>query len=207
MVGIIEYGSGNVEAILKIYRDLKIKCDLVDSPIDIPNYSHYILPGVGDFDETISKLRNSGMINVLEKEIFDNNKPILGICVGMQILAEKSEEGELPGLGWIPGYVKKFDRKLIKQKPYLPHMGWNTIMLKKSSSLFKNIDNDLGFYFVHSFYFDCKSSDNVLSSTVYGEEFTSAVYNKNIYGTQFHPEKSHSNGVKLFSNFSALKNA
>jgi len=150
-------------------------------------------------------LIDSGFKQELNKLVLVNKVPILGICVGLQVMGYGSEEGDLTGLGWIPGKVKKLDKFKIKSKPKLPHMGWNTIKDLKSHSLFKGIDNDFGFYFVHSFYFECECKDNILTISNYGEDFASAIYSQHIIGTQFHPEKSHGNGVQLLKNFAELK--
>ena len=122
----------------------------------------------------------------------------------MHVLCESSEEGNLPGLGWIKGSVKKIDKSLLKEKPYLPHLGWNSISLSKTEALFDGVDEEIGFYFLHSFYMDCANESNAISKTNYGKVFTSAVNNNNIYGVQFHPEKSHSNGVTLLRNFAKV---
>jgi glutamine amidotransferase len=140
----------------------------------------------------------------LDHEVLKNKVPVLGICVGMQILANKSEEGILSGLGWINGEVKKIDKTLLKQKPKVPHLGWNSVELNKMNSLFDGIDTDEGFYFLHSYYFDCVNDSDVLTRTFYGKSFASAVNNNNVYGVQFHPEKSHHNGVRLLQNFATL---
>ena len=136
--------------------------------------------------------------------MINDKVPILGICVGLQVMGFGSEEGNLQGLGWIPGTVKKFDINKIESKPKLPHMGWNTIKDIHNHNLFKGIDNEFGFYFVHSFYFECVSEDNILTTSNYGTDFTSSIYSDHIIGTQFHPEKSHGNGVLLFKNFAQL---
>ena len=152
----------------------------------------------------MGQLINSGIKQELNKLVLQEKIPILGICVGLQVMGYGSEEGILPGLGWIPGKVKKFDESKIKIKPKLPHMGWNVIKDVKTHPLFKGIDSDFGFYFVHSFYFECESKKNILATSNYGIEFTSSIYAGHIFGTQFHPEKSHSNGVQLFKNFAEL---
>ena len=128
----------------------------------------------------------------------------MGICVGLQVMGYGSDEGELPGLGWIPGRVKKFDSSTIDTKPKIPHMGWNTIKDLKQHPLFANIDNDFGFYFTYSYYFECEDEENKLTTSNYGSEFTSSIISNHIIGTQFHPEKSHGNGVQLLKNFSEL---
>ena len=152
----------------------------------------------------MQQLIDSGLKDKLNELVIDKKVPILGICVGLQVMGYGSEEGDLPGLGWIPGNVKKFDESRIEIKPKLPHMGWNVINDVRRHPLFKGIDSDFGFYFVHSFYFECENEDNILTTSNYGGQFTSSIYANHIYGTQFHPEKSHGNGVQLFKNFTEL---
>ncbi len=204
MIGIVNYGSGNIQAIKNIYNSLNIQTKIITDPSELKEADKLILPGVGAFDETMKQLIDSGLKEELDNLVLNHKVPILGICVGMQIMADSSEEGILNGLGWIKGEVKKFDISLFNQKPYLPHMGWNTIKPKKENPIFFNIDEELGFYFVHSYFFDCVNKQNILATSDYGIEFSSSVVNENIYGMQFHPEKSHSNGVKLLHNFSKL---
>ncbi|MBK7098449.1 MAG: imidazole glycerol phosphate synthase subunit HisH [Sphingobacteriales bacterium] len=201
MIGIIDYGSGNIQAIATIYNRLNIECKIVNTTNQLADIDKIVLPGVGAFDAAMERLFKSGMKDKLDAEVLLKKKPVLGICVGMQILGNGSDEGKLPGLGWIPGYVHKFDPNTITKKPKFPHMGWNTIEDKKKHSLFSNIDTDFGFYFVHSYYFKCESDENILSTTNYGINFASTIENLNIIGTQFHPEKSHKNGIQLFKNF------
>tara|TARA_X000000950_G_scaffold18970_1_gene20528 strand:- start:13323 stop:13937 length:615 start_codon:yes stop_codon:yes gene_type:complete len=204
MIGIIDYGSGNIHAIATIYKNLNIECQVLRNPKDLRKANKLILPGVGAFDATMQQLIDSGLKEELNKLVLEKKVPILGICVGLQVMGLGSEEGKLPGLGWIPGKVKKFDESKIKIKPKLPHMGWNVIKDLRKHPLFKDIDSDFGFYFVHSFYFECKNPENILSISNYGCEFTSSIYDNHIIGTQFHPEKSHGNGVQLLKNFSEL---
>lgn len=206
MISIINYGSGNVRAIANIYDQLNINYSIVDNPNDFPaDTSKIILPGVGAFDETMSNLYNSGFKNLLDLKVLQEKIPVLGICVGMQILALGSEEGKLPGLGWINGKVKKFELAKLNFKPKIPHLGWNSINPEiNNSKLFDGIEFKKGFYFIHSYYFECDNSSNILSKTEYGTEFASAVNNENIYGVQFHPEKSHKNGIQLLKNFNFL---
>jgi glutamine amidotransferase len=204
MIGIIDYGSGNVQAIATIYKKLNINYLIISDSSNLKKADKLVLPGVGAFDATMGQLINSGIKQELNKLVLQEKIPILGICVGLQVMGYGSEEGILPGLGWIPGKVKKFDESKIKIKPKLPHMGWNVIKDVKTHPLFKGIDSDFGFYFVHSFYFECESKKNILATSNYGIEFTSSIYAGHIFGTQFHPEKSHSNGVQLFKNFAEL---
>lgn len=204
MIGIIDYGSGNINAIAKIYKNLNIKHQILNKPNDLKKANKLILPGVGAFDATMQQLIDSGLKEQLNELVIKKRVPVLGICVGLQVMGCSSEEGKLPGLGWINGKVKKFDKDKFKIKPKLPHMGWNVIKDLRAHPIFKGIDNDLGFYFVHSFYFVCDNKKNILSTTNYGDVFASAIYSNHIFGTQFHPEKSHSNGIKLFKNFAEL---
>ena len=204
MIGIIDYGSGNVQAIATIYNILNIEYKVVTNVADLNKVDKLILPGVGAFDATMQQLIDSGIKEKLNNLVINEKVPILGICVGLQVMGIGSEEGKLPGLGWIPGKVKKFDQNKIESKPKLPHMGWNRIKDIKTHNLFKGIDHDFGFYFVHSFYFDCKNKENILATSNYGDDFTSAICLDHIIGTQFHPEKSHGNGILLFKNFAQL---
>ena len=204
MIGIVDYGSGNIYAIATIFKNLNIKHKIINQPEELDEADKLILPGVGAFDETMQQLINSGLQEKLNELVLVRRIPVFGICVGMQILGDGSEEGKLPGLGWIPGVVKKFDKNMIKCKPHFPHMGWNTIANSLKHPIFNNIDEDFGFYFVHSFYFECKHKKNILSKCKYGIEFASSVFSEHIFGMQFHPEKSHGNGVQLLKNFSEL---
>lgn len=204
MITIIDYGSGNIKAIANIYEKLKVAYSIASVPEQVIGAKKIFLPGVGAFDETISKLDSTGFREVLDKEVLENNVPIMGICVGMQILADSSEEGTCKGLGYIKGKVKKIDANTILHKPKLPHLGWNSIEIIKNNVLLREIDPKFGFYFLHSYYFECEDQNNVLATTKYGATFASAVHSENIFGIQFHPEKSHHNGVKLLHNFAKL---
>ena len=204
MITIVNYGSGNINAIGNIYDRLCIPFKVASNPVDIIGAERIILPGVGAFDETMAILDSSGFRAVLDREVLENQVPVLGVCVGMQILAEKSEEGIHPGLGWIKGEVKKIDTNLLTEKPKIPHLGWNSVKVSKQSELFNSIDEEMGFYFLHSYYFECDNPGDIMSTTFYGKEFASSVNHDNIYGVQFHPEKSHHNGVQLLKNFANL---
>ena len=204
MITIVNYGSGNIQAIRNIYNRLNIEVSVADSPESLEHASKLILPGVGAFDKTMKQLIDSGLKSKLDSLVLEKQLPVLGICVGMQILANGSEEGELPGLSWIEGKVKKFDVTKFTHKPHVPHMGWNNVKPLVEHSLFKNMDEQQGFYFLHSYYFECSHDTNMLSTTEYGDRFASAVYSKNIFGTQFHPEKSHHNGIQLLKNYAEL---
>lgn len=204
MITIINYGSGNIKAISNIYEKLKVNYSIASSPEQVIGAKKIFLPGVGAFDETISRLDSTGFREVLDVEVLENKVPILGICVGMQILAESSEEGSCKGLGYIKGKVKKININSIHHKPKLPHLGWNSIEILRHNKLLKEIDPVFGFYFLHTYYFECEDQNNVMATTNYGSTFPSAVFSENIFGIQFHPEKSHQNGVKLLHNFANL---
>ncbi|MEO6133696.1 MAG: imidazole glycerol phosphate synthase subunit HisH [Ginsengibacter sp.] len=204
MITIINYGSGNIRAIGNIYDRLNISYKIASSPQEVHGAQKIFLPGVGAFDETISMLDKTGFREVLDKEIIQNKVPVIGICVGMQILAESSEEGSLPGLGYIKGRVKKIDETLLKQKPKLPHLGWNSIQIARVNTLLDGVDEEFGFYFLHTYYFECENDSDILATTNYGKSFASAINHENVYGIQFHPEKSHNNGVTLLKNFATL---
>jgi len=204
MITILDYGSGNINAIKNIYERLNISYEFATTIEQIIKADHILLPGVGAFNETISTLQEKGFTEVLNKKVQVEKVPILGICVGMQMLADSSEEGTLHGLGWIHGKVKKFDKTLLPGKPKFPHLGWNSIEISRNCPLFKDVDPEVGFYFVHSYYFECADEADVICKTVYGKTFHSAVNRENIYGVQFHPEKSHDNGIQLLKNFANL---
>lgn len=204
MITILDYGSGNLNAIKNIYERLNIPFEFANTKEQIEKADHILLPGVGAFDETISTLQEKNFTDILNKKVLEEKTPILGICVGMQMLADSSEEGKLNGLGWIHGKVKKIDKNLIVGKPKLPHLGWNSIEIARECPLFKNVDPAVGFYFVHSYYYECADIANVICQTEYGKVFHSAVNRENIYGVQFHPEKSHDNGIELLRNFANL---
>ena len=204
MIAIIDYGSGNIQAIKNIYKKLKIECKFVSEPTQLNDVDKIILPGVGAFDEAMTQLNESGMREVLDLMVLEQKIPVLGVCVGMQIMAASSDEGKLDGLGWFDAQVKMFDESIIKHKPKLPHMGWNEIQPKNEHPIFTSIDVEKGFYFLHSYYFECNEDKDILASTFYGDIFDCAVNKGNIFGFQFHPEKSHSNGINLFKNFAEL---
>jgi glutamine amidotransferase len=204
MIAIIDYGSGNIAAVANIYKQLKIPHVVTGMPDELRKADRYILPGVGAFDATMRYLNDSGIVAVLNEQIIGRGKKVMGICVGMQILAESSEEGELAGLGWIPGRVRKIDASLIPRSPKLPHMGWNSIELKGNARLFEGVDVERGFYFLHTYYFNAAHAEDVSATVRYAIEMPCAVVRANVFGVQFHPEKSHSNGMAVFRNFAEM---
>lgn len=203
MIGIIDYGLGNINAISNIYNKLKIKNFVIKSKNDFERSEKLILPGVGAFDSAMELLKKSDFILEIEKQIFTHKKKILGICVGMQIFANKSSEGKSSGLSWLDAEVKKIDNSNVNNLR-LPHMGWNSINFVQNDLLFDNIDNNEYFYFCHSYYFKCRNNNNVIAETNFGHQFSSIVKEENIYGIQFHPEKSHDSGIKILYNFARI---
>jgi len=203
MIGIIDYGVGNIKAFANIYKNFDVPYKIVKNIEDLNGVTKLILPGVGSFDHAMQSLQNSGMKEKLDELVLDEKIPVIGICVGMQMLAKSSDEGKLAGLGWIDGVVKKFDKSKIVNAP-LPHMGWNSLNIQKQSSVFNDLENDPRYYFLHSYYFECTNKEDVIATATYGEEFDCVVNHNNIYGIQCHPEKSHHNGMQLLKNFGEL---
>lgn len=204
MIAIVDYGSGNLHAIANIYQKLKIPHVVTSDVKELSSANRYVLPGVGSFDATMRILNSSKIRECLEQQVVKEGKNVLGICVGMQILGEASEEGVLPGLGWIKGSVKKIANGVLQGIPQSPHMGWNCIVAKSACPLLDQVDYNRGFYFLHSYYFKVESEVDSAAVAFCGKEFTCVVSHKNIFGVQFHPEKSHDNGVKLFENFAEI---
>ena len=203
MIAIIDYGLGNVKAFANVYKRLNLPAVIVNDAKTLGDATKIVLPGVGAFDYAMTRLNESGMRETLEQRVLEHCIPVLGICVGMQILAHSSEEGSLPGLGWIDGQVKKFRPDQIQGHP-LPHMGWNAVHPKSFTGLFQDIGQSPRFYFLHSYYFACRNDENILATAQYGSEFTCSVNKGNIYGVQCHPEKSHHAGIQLLKNFGTL---
>jgi imidazole glycerol-phosphate synthase subunit HisH len=204
MIKIIDYGLGNVLAFLNVYKRLNIPAGIARIEADLQEASHLILPGVGSFDHAMSLLQKSGMREPLYEVVVSQNCPVLGVCVGMQILASKSEEGKLPGLSWISGSVCKLKPTDGHTPLRLPHMGWNDVKPIVSSPLFSGLENDARFYFLHSYHFVCDNKESVLAEADYGERFVCAVHSQNVFGVQFHPEKSHQYGIRLLKNFAEV---
>lgn len=204
MITIVDYGSGNINAITNVYDLLKVPYAIASKPEELDNADKIILPGVGSFDYCMNKLNGSGLKEVLNKKVLEEGKSVFGICIGLHLMMEGSEEGVLRGLGWIKGNVKKFDVNKLEHKPKIPHMGWNSVEVKSNFKLFSEVENEIGFYFIHSYYVEVEDKNVVMTTTNYEEEFVSGVHQNNISAVQFHPEKSHSNGMKLLKNFSEL---
>jgi len=204
MMTIVDYGLGNVLAFTNVYKRLNVPTVVARTAADLQGASRIILPGVGAFDHAIELLNKSGMRDALNTLVTDSAVPVLGICVGMQIITGSSEEGRLPGLDWIKGRVRKFDAASLRQSTRLPHMGWNDVQPLRSGGLFAGLERDARFYFLHSYYFSCANDADIVATSEYGGQFSSAVNSGNVYGVQFHPEKSHHFGTQLLKNFSTL---
>ena len=204
MITIIDYGVGNIFAFQNVYKRLDIPTKIARTKQDLFDAKKLILPGVGSFDYAMSQLNASGMREKLDELVLDTKIPIIGICVGMQMMGNKSDEGKLEGLKWIDSEILKFDESLIKQRAKLPHMGWNDVIPLGENPLFIGLEKNAIFYFLHSYYFKCNNKNDSIAVSQYGISFTSAVNHSNIYGIQFHPEKSHQYGEKLLYNFANL---
>jgi len=199
MVGIIDYKAGNAPSVLNAYRQLMVSAELVSSPAELENFTHIVLPGVGAAQATMESLCETGFDVALKHAVLEGNKPFLGICVGMQILFEHSEEGDTPCLGWLGGSVVKFPLTVK-----VPQMGWNKANFRDENPLSAGIDSEY-FYFVNSYYVKPGDSGVILAETDYGGNFCSAVRRNNIFGIQFHAEKSGAAGLQLLRNFAMVK--
>ena len=200
---IVDYGMGNLNSVKRILDRMKVNAVVSSEPKEIETSDKLILPGVGHFGKAMSNLRELNLLDTLHEAVLIKKKPILGICLGMQLLTQKSEEGDSEGLGWFDAEVVKF-KVSDKLKYKIPHMGWNQIFLKSDSSLMKNIPDLSEFYFVHSYYVKVKNQTDLLNETEYDDVFTSAIEKDNIFGVQYHPEKSHDAGAQLMKNFIEL---
>lgn len=200
MIYIINYGVGNLSSIANIIKKVGGESQIINDVSLLKTAKKIILPGVGAFDHGMEKLAEQGWIDGLNDAVLIRKIPVLGICLGMQLLCKSSEEGVLPGLGWIDAEVKKFNFPEGSDLK-IPHMGWNTVKVKSENPLIKDTEEEQRFYFVHSYRVVCKNPEDTLSTTNYGGEFTSSLRHDNILGAQFHPEKSHRFGMSFLKNF------
>jgi imidazole glycerol-phosphate synthase subunit HisH len=198
MVVIVDYGIGNLMAIHNIIKKIGGAAVISSDPRVISSAEKIVLPGVGSFDYCAGQLAARNLIPVLEEEVLNKKKIILGLCVGAQLMTEKSEEGNAEGLGWVKANTVKFDETKV---PVIPHMGWTDIAFTKESPLGRGFEKEARFYFVHSYHFLFHEAGQVLATAKFEYEFACAFQDNNIFGVQFHPEKSHRFGMKLFENF------
>lgn len=204
MITIIDYGLGNIKAFSNMYKRLNVETRLARSTDDLAGATKIILPGVGHFDHAMDLLDASGMRSLLDDLVMKQQVPVIGICVGMQILADGSDEGTRRGLGWISGHIQSLRKLPIGNDMPLPHMGWNDVSISQPFELFAGLETDARFYFLHSFYFAAASQKHVLATANYGQNFPCVVQSGNVTGVQFHPEKSHHWGARLLKNFAEL---
>ena len=200
MIIVIDYGLGNIRSVFTKISQTGESVKVSHAISDIESADKLVLPGVGSFDAGISNLNALNLIPVIKRKVLKEKIPILGICLGLQLFTNRSEEGNLPGLGMIDADTKKFH--FVDAIPLnIPHMGWNTINIEKNSPLLSGIENNSRFYFVHSYHTCCNNKEDIVASTRYGYEFPSIIQKENIFGVQFHPEKSHKQGMQLIKNF------
>ena len=200
MIGIVDYGMGNLGSVKRRLDLIQTESIISDSPKILESCDKLILPGVGHFNQAALELKKRSLWDFLDEEVQINKKPILGICLGMQLMAKNSEEGNAKGFGWIDAEIVRFDIN-DKLKYKIPHMGWNHVTIKKETPLFENVSLENGFYFVHTYHIRCNDSKDILNETSYEYPFVSAIQKENIIGLQYHPEKSHKAGEQILYNF------
>jgi imidazole glycerol-phosphate synthase subunit HisH len=201
MIAIVDYDMGNLGSIRNMLRRIGAEPLVTSSREDLDRADRLVLPRVGAFDQAVQNLRRLDLVAPLNRAGLERRVPVLGICLGMQLMSRRSDEGVLPGLGWIDAETVRFQWKDEEPRLPLPHMGWNTIAVQQENSLLPAACPDERYYFVHSFHVRCNRKEDILATTCYGTEFVSAVIRENLFGTQFHPEKSHRFGMHLLKNF------
>ncbi|KZW98830.1 imidazole glycerol phosphate synthase [Pseudoalteromonas luteoviolacea] len=201
MITVVDYGMGNLGSILNMFKRVGVKARVSSENKEILQAQKILLPGVGKFDAAMAKINETGLKGVLDKKALEDKVPVLGICLGMQLLTDGSDEGKLAGLGWISARTHKFPQ-IDGLK--VPHMGWNKLKSKSGHSLTETMSDETKFYFVHSYHVQVNDEVNSLAKTNYGIEFDSMIVKDNIFGAQFHPEKSHRHGMDLFKHFSEI---
>jgi glutamine amidotransferase len=204
MIVVVDYGVGNLGSIVNMFKKVGVKAIASSEPAVIENAEKLILPGIGAFDAGMQKLNERGLVPILQNLVMDRKVPVLGLCLGLQLMTKGSEEGKLAGLGWFDAETLRFGFSSDQPHLKIPHMGWNTIEIRRPHRLISNLEIDSRFYFVHSFYVRCHDADSVLAETDYGGYFHSIVGKDNIVGAQFHPEKSHKYGMRLLKNFAEM---
>lgn len=201
---ILDYGLGNVGAFEELYKRNDIPVRRASSPEQLEGAERLILPGVGAFDFAIKMFSESGLRSPVDYLVREQGIPVLGVCVGMQMMANGSDEGSLQGLGWIDAQVQRFDAIVGNKKLPTPHMGWNDVSPVAGDILFEGLEKEARFYFLHSYYVQPKAVESTIATSVYGQAFCCAFRNGNVYGVQFHPEKGHHWGARLLSNFARI---
>lgn len=201
MITIIDYGLGNLASIHNMLKRIGVAAEVTSDINRIEKADKLILPGVGAFDNGMKSIKEFGLLAVLNERVKEQGVPILGICLGMQLMTQRSEEGSLPGLGWIDADTVRFNAENSPNAIKIPHMGWNTVKIHKRHDLFENIHDEPRFYFVHSYHAVCKNAKDILTTTIHGYDFISAFAKGNITGVQFHPEKSHKFGMIFLRNW------
>ena len=203
MIVIVDYGVGNLNSIANMLKKAGVREKISGDKNQVAAADKLLLPGMGNFDNCMQKLSDSGLMDEINKKVFEEKVPILGICVGLQMMMENSEEGEMPGLGWIKGKTIRFKKELVDAGLKIPNMGWREIKVDKSSKLTTDFDSDARFYFAHSYHVLPDDRSDILIEANYGYDFTAAIEHENIIGVQFHPEKSHRFGFNLLKNFAS----
>ncbi|HNM33989.1 MAG TPA: imidazole glycerol phosphate synthase subunit HisH [Chitinophagaceae bacterium] len=204
MLTIIDYGIGNLSSIKNMLRHIGVSAQISSDIEMVAQAEKLILPGVGHFNYGMEQLHKSGLVSVLNKRVLEDKVPILGICLGAQLLTKSSEEGSAPGLGWIDGKTIAFNKDKLTSIQKIPHMGWSNVSNYQQSKLFTNIPTEPRFYFVHSYHLQLNNKKDELVTANYGYQFAAGIEHENILGVQFHPEKSHKFGMKLLENFAKL---
>jgi len=203
MIVVVDYNMGNIGSILNMIKKVGGEAIISSDQEQIKNADKLILPGVGAFDAGMQNLAKLGLISIFRKKVTEQKTPVLGICLGLQLLTERSEEGIMQGLGLVDASTVRF--KFVSSSGLrIPHMGWNSVVIRKESPLFHDMYPNPVFYFVHSYHVVCRNAEDILSTTDYGYDFVSSLQSGNLFGTQFHPEKSHKYGMKLMKNFVEL---
>jgi glutamine amidotransferase len=204
MILIIDYGLCNLRSVQKAFERIDTDAFISADPHDISKADKLLLPGVGSFARGMENLSKLGWVQPLREAVENKKMPLLGICLGMQLLTDHSEEGNANGFGWIKGHTSHFSSLIGSGAQKIPHMGWNSLEIVQDHPLLKGIDTSDSFYFVHSYYVKASNRENQLAHVEYGKSFDAAIFNDNIFGVQFHPEKSHTAGLNLLKNFSKL---
>lgn len=205
MITIVDYDTGNIRSIVNMLRALGVESRISGEPGQIATAERLILPGVGHFDHGMSELRKRGLVAPLERRVREEGMPILGICLGAQLLTRSSEEGSLPGLGWIDGRTVRFDRARMNARLRVPHMGWADTWAMRDNPLLEDASGDARFYYVHGYHIVCDDPAQAILGAHHGYDFISGVKRANVLGVQFHPEKSHRFGMRVLRNFAAWK--